>query len=338
MRSLLTAAVGLSPWLAFGQGPASGVLRPNEFEVIRSMGAVTIKAEPGAEMEPAKVGQTYQMGKISKVDPADWTKDTGEAAQKLTEFKVVAASGEVLVRPGNHGVGAEPAEIGKSYEMGSKMWTGRNAYADIEFSPRNVCRLLANAEVVIGPKTKSPKLTTLKLHGGAVDAKLDSFPRGQYFDIETPMGVCGAVGTSYKVAYDVNQQGAMTHSVEVFNGQVGMFGTFLKIIGKPLQPGQRLIAEIIQQDEDRIVTVKFLGQPGDELLISIWGRVFLLRIEPDSVGDVDGQAVAMAQISLRMTARAPWPPPWGREWPGDQEFPFPVIPPIKDRPSSPAGT
>lgn len=332
----LAGVVALAPMLAFGQAAPS--LKPNEFEVIRSVGVVTIRAEPGQAMEPAKVGHVYQMGKIDKVDSEGWTSDTGAPAQKISSFKVVAASGEVLVRPENKGVGADPVEINQSYKIGSKMWTGRNSYADIELLPGNVCRLLANAEVVIGPRTKNPKLTSLKLHGGAVDAKLDAFPADQKFDIETPIGVCGAVGTAYKVGYDMNEGGSMTQEVEVFAGQVGLYGTFLKIIGKPLQPGQRLIIQLLQQDEQRIVTVKFVGQVGDELLISIWGRLFLLRIEPGAVGEVNGQTMAMAQISLRMDRRAPWPPPWGREWPGDRDYDFPDIPPIKDYPASPAGT
>jgi len=314
-------------------------LNKTSFEVLKATPTVTIKAANSAQFEKVKMGGIYPFGNIDKIDVEKIPGKTTTAVEHpvtMNSFKVKTLENTVETKAGLSAK-YKAAQVGAEYKFGTTVRTGRDAWTDLELLPKNMVRVLANSEVVIGPKMKNPKVVALNLKGGAVKSTLDSFPKDHLFEVQTPMAICGAVGTAFSVKYTVDSDGTMFFGVEVFEGVVAIYGQYMSVLGEGLKAGQKLEFTITTKGHSRIVGVRFYGQPGDQIVVVLWGREFTLTIPEAGAGT--GANEAMAEVQIRIDADAPVPPVTG---PGDEGGGEPVIwipppPPVPDVPQSPSG-
>lgn len=304
---------------AFGQA----ALKPNEFEAVKTLGTVSITNTDNAKAESIKIGSVYEMGDLKKVDPEAWAKGAGSGAAKPTTFKVVGMKGTCRINPPRR-IGYQTPTIGAVYPVGSNVKTERDSFLDIEISPRSTIRVLPLTEAEIGAKTRNPAIFSVRLDGGTTDVKLDDFPKDCRFQVETPMASCGAVGTAFRTFYDLNTNNAMVLEVEVTDGEVTVYGRLIRIVDTPLHAGQALRIELSDSEESRIITARFTGQVGDTLKLILWGREFRLQITSPEGADPNTATQAVAQVTLRLARQKLMLPP--------------IIQPIQDYPTSPAGT
>jgi hypothetical protein len=217
-----------------------------------------------------------------------------------------------------------PLKLDTPYKLGSVVKTGRAAFVDLELSPKNQVRVLAKSEVQMGVNTKHPLIIALKLTSGKVDCKLDNFPKGHLFQVQTPVGICGAVGTAYSVEELLGDH-TMATNIFVSDGSVYLDGQFVRTVDNPLGPGQSLSIAITEKDGERLVDVTVNGQSGQSVTLLIWGREFTFTV-PAEAQQVTG---TISQVSLRMSTDDIKPPPDARI----NEQP----PRIDEQPESPAG-
>jgi len=93
-----------------------------------------------------------------------------------------------------------PAEEGRAYPYGTTVRTGRKSSVLIEFSEGNTCRVLANALVTITEEAGDKKMKTLVLDDGGIEVQLEEeFHKHNALQVETPAGICGAIGCTFEV-------------------------------------------------------------------------------------------------------------------------------------------
>lgn len=317
-----------------GAVSAQDSLAPRTFEVVRAEGNVAIRDAKTQKLGPATPGNVYDMGTPQPVDPAARlpAKGTGKASSDITGFKALAKEGAVTIQTPKTPKADKAGEftdlkLDTPYKLGSVVKTGRNAFADLELSPKNQVRVLAKSEVQVGVNMKSPLIIAIKLNSGKVDCKLDNFPKGQIFQVQTPVGICGAVGTAYSVEELLGDHSTATN-IFVSDGSVYLDGLYVRTIDTPLGPGQSLSISIVERDRERVVTVTFSGQSGQEITLLLWGREFTFTVPAQS----DQVTGTLSLVVLRMSSDDLDVPPEVRinQLPG-------LPPRINEQPESPAG-
>lgn len=311
-----------------GTAAAQTSLAPHTFEVVRTEGKVGIRDAKTDKVEPAKAGNVYDMGTPQPVDPTARlpVRKTGKESPDITGFKALAKEGEATIKPPKADKFTE-LKLDVPCKLGSVVKTGRNAFADLELSPKNQVRVLAKTEVQVGLTMKHPLIIALKLNSGKVDCKLDNFPKGHLFQVQTPVGICGAVGTSFSVEELLGDHSAATN-IFVSDGSVYLDGQFVRTLDTPLGPGQSLSISIVERENERLVTVTFNGQPGESVTLLLWGRQFTFTV-PAEAEQVTG---TLSLVVLRMSSDDLAVPPEIRI----NEIP-PLPPRINEQPESPAG-
>lgn len=298
---------GLAGVLLMGLAGTAGAqtsLAPHTFEIVRTVGGVNVRDAKTGELGPAKAGNVYDMGTPQPIDPAARlpVKETGKESPDITGFKALAKEGDVTIQAPK-APKADKAEkftdlkLDTPYKLGSVVKTGRNAFADLELSPKNQVRVLAKSEVQMGVNMKSPLIIALKLNSGKVDCKLDNFPKGQIFQVQTPVGICGAVGTAYSVEELLGDHSTDTN-IFVSDGSVYLDGQYVRTLDTPLGPGQSLSISIVERQGERLVTVTFNGQPGESITLLLWGREFTFTV-PAQADQVTG---TISLVVLRMSS------------------------------------
>jgi len=335
MKSYFTH--GMAGALLMGLAGTAGAqtsLAPHTFEIVRTVGGVNVRDAKTGELGPAKPGNVYDMGTPQPIDPAARlpVKKTGKESPHITGFKALAKEGDVTIQAPK-APKADKAEkftglqLDTPYKLGSTVKTGRNAFADLELSPKNQVRVLAKSEVQVGVNMKSPLIIALKLNRGKVDCKLDNFPKGQIFQVQTPVGICGAVGTAYSVEELLGDHSTDTN-IFVSDGSVYLDGQYVRTLDTPLGPGQSLSISIVERQGERLVTVTFNGQSGESITLLLWGREFTFTV-PAQADQVTG---TISLVVLRMSSDNLEVPPEIRV------NAIPVLPPrINEQPESPAG-
>ncbi len=317
-----------------GTASAQSTLAPHTFEVVRTVGKVNIRDATSEKLGPAKAGNVYDMGNPQPVDPAARlpVKETGKESPDITGFKALAKEGDVTIQAPKAAKAVKAAnftdlKLDTPYKLGSTVKTGRNAFVDLELSPKNQVRVLAKSEIQMGVKMKHPLIIALKLNRGKVDCKLDNFPKGHLFQVQTPVGICGAVGTAYSVEELLGDHSTATN-IFVSDGSVYLDGQYVRTIDTPLGPGQSLSISIVERDRERLVTVTFNGQSGEAITLLLWGREFTFTV-PAEADQVTG---TVSLVVLRMSSDSLDVPSEIRV---NEE---PVLPlRINDEPESPAG-
>ena len=293
--TMSVAGVLLAGWS--GVAVAQQTLAPHTFEVTKASGQVSIMSADN-KTEAVKPGSVYDIGATKEVDPAarlNPAAETEKTAPDITGFKVLAMDGLVDIKSPK-GKTFAVAKLDTPYKLGSTVKTGRSSFADLELSPKNQVRVLAKSEVQVGMNIKHPLIISLKLQQGKVDSKLDNFPKDHLFQVQTPVGICGAVGTAYTVNQEMGDHSSLT-TISVSDGVVVLDGRFVRTIGAGLSAGQSLEITVEEKEKSRDVTVTFSGKPGDTITVEVWGRQFTLTVPPA----VEGQpAVVNASVSLRM--------------------------------------
>jgi len=145
--------------------------------------------------------------------------------------------------------------------------------------------------------------------------------------VQTPVGICGAVGTAYSVEELLGDHSTATN-IFVSDGSVYLDGQYVRTIDTPLGPGQSLSISIVERDRERLVTVTFNGQSGEAITLLLWGREFTFTV-PAEADQVTG---TVSLVVLRMSSDSLDVPSEIRV---NEE---PVLPlRINDEPESPAG-
>jgi len=330
MKSYFThgAAAALLMGLA-GTAGAQTSLAPRTFEIVRTEGNVNIRDEKTGELGPAKAGNVYDMGATKPVDPAARlpVTESGKDAPDITGFKALAKEGDVTIKAPKATTFSN-LKLEVPYKLGGVVKTGRNAFADLELNPKNQVRVLAKTEVQMGVNMKHPLIIALKLTSGKVDCKLDNFPKGHLFQVQTPIGICGAVGTAYSVEELLGDHTTATN-IFVSDGAVYVDGQYVRTLDTPLGPGQSLSISITQRGSTQDVTVTFNGQPGQSITLLIWGRQFTFTV-PAGAQQV---TETLSSVTLRMNSDE-------LVLPGILNLPppLPAVPiRINEQPESPAG-
>lgn len=288
----------------------------NGFYVVTVDGSAKIVSEDGT-MRDLKIGDKYALGTTE--EPTE-LQTTGNPP--FPSFLLKKAEGKVEVKTDKKYTAGEP---GKAYPFGTALKTGRKGTADFEFSPKNEFRLLPGTELTVLPNNKNPKLVILDMETGDVTFALDDFPKDSHFEIRTPLGVCGAVGTAGKTTF-FTSRGVLHFYTEVFNNVVSVKGKFVQILPDGLHAGQRL--EIEFDPMKRLITSRFFGKADDAITLRLWGRDLVLHIA-DNASSASGNAAMVAvQIKLTMFVSLPTPLP---------ATPTYAPPPIPIKPQSPAG-
>ncbi len=227
---------------------------------------------------PAKVGQTYVTGALLTLpEPPP---STGKPI--FTSFTVKGAAGDVKIQDEKNKEFIA-AVLNQAYPFGTLMKTGRNANTVLELSSENTFRLLANTSLKVLPNSTHPNLVRLRLANGTTKFQLDNYPKNAKFEIQSPVGVCGAVGTGASVGYTITEKGLMNYEVEVYSGMVSFEGEFLKL-NSPLNPGESftLIVDWVKHTVD----VRFSGPPGSTLSLELWDRPITLSVPPGTTDPI----------------------------------------------------
>jgi len=186
------------------------------------------------------------------------------------EVKVLKVEGDVTVTLTDKGE-AVPMQKDAVYPFGTTIKTGRASFADLELSPKNSFRILAGSTVTIQPNTKSPKLVSLKMKEGEIESNLGAFPKGFRYEVQTPLAICGAVGTSYIVKYVYTAKNEVQIQVIDNEGNVTIRSEGMKVEGSGLKPGQMLTVMLTKTDTGWVATASFTGAPGDGIILNLWG-------------------------------------------------------------------
>jgi hypothetical protein len=262
----------------------------------------------------------------------------------FTKVTAVKVEGDVTVKLAKQEAFVA-VQQGTAYEFGCTIKTGKKAYVDLELSPKNSFRIRPDSTVVLEPVVKSSSAVNLTLKGGSVDSKLDDFPKGMNYGVQTPLAVCGAVGTSYTVSFTVDQDGTIHVSVVDNEGNVTFLGKHIKIErGGHLSPGQSLEIVLTKTPAGWVATVTFTGKPGDFIWLNLWGIRQKLLIEKNNQGvdATDATAKSFTSSCVMKIALPPYidPLPPEDEDHGNGGLPPPPLPPVNPVtpiPSSPAG-
>jgi FecR protein len=211
--------------------------------------------------------------------------------------KAMKVEGEVTVRA-DEKTAPVSVKVGESYPAGTVVTTGRKAFVDMEFSPQNQFRILSNSTVTIQPDTKNPKLVALKVQAGEVESNLGAFPKGCKYEVQTPVAVCGAVGTVYRVSYVITEKGVATFVVDDREGHVTVRNEAggLKVEGKGLSPGQTLTVTLTRSGAGWSAAATFTGPPGSKIMLNMWGIRQQLAI-PKGAPTIGGGPVAGGNAS-----------------------------------------
>ncbi len=248
----------------------------------------------------------------------------GAADAAFSQAKAVKVSGEVTVKPDGQEAFVVMQE-GSSYSFGSTIKTGRASFADMEIAPQNSFRVQPASHVVLQKGIKST--VAMSLVSGTVVSTLDKFPKNMKYEVQTPLAVCGAVGTSYSVTFTVAADGTIKLEVVDSEGNVSILGKHVKLErGSKLKPGQSLAIELTKTPAGWSAKVIFIGKVGDSLWLNLWGIRTKLVIEKNdaATGVGAGTANATTTASVAVTILLP---PYIDPLPGDPDKTAPPPPP-----------
>ena len=187
------------------------------------------------------------------------------------EVKALKVEGDVTVMAAT-GTATVAMQKDAVYPFGTTIKTGRASFADLELSPKNVFRVRASSTVLLQPNDKNPKLVALKLTDGEIESNLGAFPKGYHYEVQTPLAICGAVGTNFSVRYVYTQKNEVQIQVIDNEGNVTIRGDQMRLEGNGLKPGQMLVITLTKNvNKGWTVTASFTGIEGDSIMINLWG-------------------------------------------------------------------
>lgn len=211
-------------------------------------------------------------------------------AAEFTSFKVLSTKGTVLVQ--TPGATAESAiEQGKSYPFGTTIKTDRKSSAVLELSPENTFRLLAKTTLQVTQNVKHRKLIELKLDTGRVTVTLDDFPKDMNLTVESPMGVCAAVGTVFTMYYEIQADGQVNGGVSVERGSTSFDSA--SVNASQITAGGDLRIVAAEGDQSRIAEITWTGTTPIKISLGLNNEIILqpgakVRIAmPNTGGGVD---------------------------------------------------
>lgn len=154
-------------------------------------------------------------------------------------FKVRRVKGSCKVKaPG--GIFA-PATVGKAYEYGTRIVTGRKSACIIEFSEtKNICTVMANANLEITQDVSNAKLKIIKLEAGKVafdlekDFQKNTGPEegeqgeGYQLHVETATAICAAIACRFDVEV-VHMHGLVVSIFKCHEGHIEVRGSEFRI-------------------------------------------------------------------------------------------------------------
>ena len=214
--------------------------------------------------------------------------------------KALKVTGEVMVRANEKDVAVAMKE-GDSYPAGTIITTGRASFVDMEFSPKNTFRIMAGSTVTVQPNTKNPKLVALKLKEGEVESNLGNFPKGCHYEVQTPLAICGAVGTIFKVKYVFVGKNGVSLEVTDSEGNVTVRNeSGFKVEGNGLRAGQSLSVTLTKGSSGWKANVTFTGAPGSRIMVNLWGIRQEIVILEGATTTGTGTATATASTSVEI--------------------------------------
>ncbi len=127
-------------------------------------------------------------------------------------FKVTRLRGRVQIKSAQ-GAAFSPAKKGGVYPFGTTVKTARNSYCDVQLSPGNKVRILSRSVVTVTRQPAGARVVRLNMPRGRVKVALKKFPANTRFEIESPVGVCAAVGTAF--TFGVQPAGKSTTAMTI---------------------------------------------------------------------------------------------------------------------------
>ncbi len=216
---------------------------------------------------------------------------TLQAAEAFGDsFTVLKAQGDVTSKTPD-AEAFTPATEGQAYPYGTQLKTERNASAVLQLGENNVVRMLARSEITIHKDTKHRKLVRIQLDAGEIGVQLDNRPEDVDFQVDTPLGVCGAVGTRFAVTYRPFHDGVSHYrKIEVEEGALNLGGPYVQTDGDTLREGSIFEMEAILCRERKYAFFPLIAVQGQDLEISLGNNNSLILEDGASI------QVAMANV------------------------------------------
>lgn len=218
--------------------------------------ASVVLALPGAAEEgkskPSPFGDTFL---VKQVEGTVEIVEQGEDENNTADLQVVGM-----------------VEAGKHYPYNIRLRTGRNSMALIELSSGNTVRLLAKTTMAIVKDEDDPRLIRVGLNPGELEIQLDDYPDDHGFEVETPVGICGAVGTHFYILYRLQADGYTSEiQVACYRGAVNFRGPYISTGKDTIREGSSFAFAIIRCPQRRYAFFPFIDILGQDLNIEMAG-------------------------------------------------------------------
>jgi len=223
-------------------------------------------------------------------------------------------SGTVTVQRADH-TSFEPIEEGFAYAYGSRFVAAAESSVTLEMAAGHTVRVLANTEIVFTEGSENPRIKTVRLIRGEVEASLgQKFHQGGHvLQIEAANALTQAVGTRYRVASRYEQDLQIV-IIRVLAGVVRVLGEnfevaelqadqWLSLLSPPDESFLRLknmrgAFDITVKDEEK----ENRRLPTEEgSVLKIWQRVVTEtgeRVVTAVFSDPDGQMVETVSVTF----------------------------------------
>jgi len=171
------------------------------------------------------------------------------ADESFNAFRLAEVTGIVKIKADDNAE-YQAGEVGKDYQAGVTIQTARRSSAVLEFTPDNRVRVLANSEVKVVGKAAMRNTARIELHSGDVDGRLQALPKGMKFEVETPVGICGATGTDFSVGYGRLADNMTREMVmDCTEGQLVLEGDFVRTEEDTIRAGSTFRFTLVQCDD-----------------------------------------------------------------------------------------
>ncbi len=202
---------------------------------------------------------------------------------------------EGLEKKGNDTKVIGSVEAGKRYPYNIRFRTGRNSMALIELYPGNTVRMLANTTMAIVRGEDDPRLVRVGINPGELEIHLDDYPKDHGFEVETPVGICGAVGTRFYIMYKLHEDGYTSEcQVSCSRGSVRFWGPFVSTDDDTIRAGSSFAFAIVQCPQRRYAFLPLIDILGQDISLVLAG--------PHALVLADGTSIQAAMANVPGTA------------------------------------
>jgi len=178
----------------------------------------------------------------------------------FSDFTIVRVRGRVKVKiPTAKEFTA--AKSGQKCPFGTAIKTGRLSSAMIELSEGNRFRVLGSTTITVTPNAANPKLVRVKIEQGRLAVSLKKFPKDAKFEVESPVGVCAAVGTDFTFSYQMPSGEVRLVSIAVSAGAVTFTGELFG--AAEVAAGGSLEAALYESAAGWYLRIRVTGTPVD---------------------------------------------------------------------------